>query len=338
MIFHQICEKPFNFTTKFQFDQHIRGDKHINKKEKSCSQPQPKQQQLIPNFNRPHQYVPFFADLCDALVSANIPLHKLQHEKFAGFLKKYTNERIPDSSTLRKNYVSRIYENCLEKIRGKVGENNIWISVNETTDVEQRYVAHFIIGILGIEEKVGKSYLLNMAELEATNNLTIATFVNDSLHVLWPDGIKYDRVLLATTDAAPYMKLAFKTLKPLFPKAIHVTCLAHGLQRVAEKVQTAFTEVNLLISSCKKIFSKAPHRKQAFKTLANGFPLPPSPIPTRWGEWLDAAAYYADNFELIQTVVNSFDGEDADSIGNCQHVLKSKVLKRQLLYIELKKF
>lgn len=172
---------------------------------------------------------------------------------------------------------------CLEKIRGKVGENNIWISVDETTDVEQRYVAHFIIGILGIEEEVGKSYLLNMAELEATNNLTIAAFVNDSLQVLWPDGIKYDRVLLATTDAAPYMKLAFKTLKPLFPKAIHVTCSAHGLHRVAEKVQTEYTDVNLLISSCKKVFLKAPHRKQAFKTLANGIPLPPSPIPTRWG-------------------------------------------------------
>jgi hypothetical protein len=28
-----------------------------------------------------------------------------------------------------------------------------------------------------------------------------------------------------------------------------------------------------------------------------GIPLPPQPVLTRWGTWLDAAMYYADNFE-----------------------------------------
>jgi len=36
------------------------------------------------------------------LLSANIPLQKLQNETFKNVLKKYTNKIIPDESTLRK--------------------------------------------------------------------------------------------------------------------------------------------------------------------------------------------------------------------------------------------
>jgi len=44
----------------------------------------------------------FYYDLCHALISANIPLQKLQNDAFKHFLKKYTNRIIPDESTLRK--------------------------------------------------------------------------------------------------------------------------------------------------------------------------------------------------------------------------------------------
>lgn len=310
-------------------DQHIGGEKHKYKKEKSRELLLPKKQQKL-NFNRNHQQIPFYADLCDAFVSADIPLHKLGNPKLSSFLIKNKKEKMPGRATLQKNYISKIYANTLNKIREKVAENAIWISIDETTDV-----AHFLIGILGIEEEKRKNYLFNMADLETTNNSTIAKFVIVSLQVLWPEGIKYDCVLLATTDSAPYcINLAFKNLKSLFPKFIQVTCLAHGLHRIAEKVQATYTDVNMLISSCKECFLKAPKRKQIFKAMAVSTPLPPSPIVTRWGEWLNAEVYYADNIKLIATVVNSFNAEDAQSIENCQDILKSTALKRHFLFIK----
>lgn len=117
---------------------------------------------------------------------ADIPLNKLQNDTFRNFLKKYTIEKIPEQTVLRRHYVPEIYQRVLNKIRAKVGNNYIWVSLDESTDVEQRAVANFIIGILGVEEEVGTSYLLNMAVLEATNHRTIAAFFNDSLQVLWP--------------------------------------------------------------------------------------------------------------------------------------------------------
>lgn len=63
-------------------------------------------------------------------------------------------------------------------------------------------------------------------------------------------------MLLAVTDAAPYMLCAMKALKILYPNMIHITCLAHGIHRVADFIRGEFKDVNDLISNIKKIFRK----------------------------------------------------------------------------------
>ena len=52
----------------------------------------------------------FNSDLTEALISADIPLHKLNNKLFKHFLEKYTLKKIYDESTLRKNYVRPLYE------------------------------------------------------------------------------------------------------------------------------------------------------------------------------------------------------------------------------------
>lgn len=47
----------------------------------------------------------FNMDLCGALISANIRLHKVENPDIKGFLKKYSEHIVPDQSTLRKSYV-----------------------------------------------------------------------------------------------------------------------------------------------------------------------------------------------------------------------------------------
>jgi hypothetical protein len=75
---------------------------------------------------------------------------------------------------------------------------------------------------------------------------------------------------------APYKVKCGQTLNGLYSKMIHVTCTAHGLHRVAEKVRSQYESVDQLISNIKKIFIKAPSRMLLFKTEAPDLPLPPS--------------------------------------------------------------
>ena len=93
------------------------------------------------------------------------------------------------------------------------------------------------------------------------------------MFVLWPNGIRHDDVLLFVTDAAPYMVKAGQTLQSLYSKMKHLTCLAHGIHRVAENIRKKFKKVDKLISRVKQVFLKAPSRVLVFKSEAPAIPL-----------------------------------------------------------------
>ncbi|KAG7176619.1 hypothetical protein Hamer_G015425 [Homarus americanus] len=114
---------------------------------------------------------------------------------------------------------------------------------------------------------------------------------------------------------------------------IHVTCLAHGLHRVAELARVVMPDVNVLISTVKKVFLKAPSRKERFQQIAGTVPLPPSPVVTRWGTWIEAALYYADNFETVKCVVESFDPTASVHMKEAPNVLKKDGLREDLIFI-----
>lgn len=252
------------------------------------------------------------------------------------FLAKYVKKHIPDESTLRKNYLPRIYDNKLEQLREKAKDSLIWVSVDETIDVEQRMVVNFVFGVLTASEH-GKSYVLNIKEVDRCNSSVIASFVNDSLSLLWPDGIKYQNVLFIVTDAAPYMIDAFNSFKYLYPNMIHMTCMAHGIHRVCEFIRKKFPLLNTFISSMKKVFRQSAAHRNIFKELTDGLPLPPQTIVTRWGSWLTAVHYYSENFEAIENVLNEIDSDDSESVATAKSLLenvsKKNQLKAEIIYV-----
>lgn len=86
--------------------------------------------------------------------------------------------------------------------------------------------------------------LLNTEILNKANYSTITKRFDQSMFLLWPDGIRHDHVVLFLSDAAPYMVKAGTTIKVLYSKMIHVTRLAHGIHRVAEYIQEKFLEID----------------------------------------------------------------------------------------------
>lgn len=113
------------------------------------------------------------------------------------------------------------------------------VSIDETTDVQGRYIANVIVGTLE-KNNAGNIFLLNSEELEKANHSTISKLFDRSMSILWPAGIQHDNVLLFLSDAAPYMVKSGEVLKSLYSKMIHVTCVVNGLHRVAEEVRSQF--------------------------------------------------------------------------------------------------
>nr|XP_042895595.1 uncharacterized protein LOC122268878 [Parasteatoda tepidariorum] len=150
-------------------------------------------------------------DLCRSFVDAGIPLWKLENKSIQAFLQKYTNQSVPCESTLRKTYLDDCYTEILKTIQNEIGTKNIWLSIDETTDVTGRYVANVIVSVMDPFEK-HKIFLLTSEQLPKTNSTTIAQLFTNALALLWPNSTKHERVLLFFTDAATYMKEVTRVL------------------------------------------------------------------------------------------------------------------------------
>ncbi|KAF0688154.1 CGG triplet repeat-binding protein 1, partial [Aphis craccivora] len=223
ILFCKICETKVNSDKKFNVFQHLKTDKHLKGINRCKEQTQRKQQQLMTvNISKKSS---FNKDLCEALISANIPLNKLSNRKFKTFLETYTKHEILCEATLRKGYVDDIYTDTMNSIREKISNKTIWVSIDETTDIEGRYIANVIVGTLE-EYCAGEIFLLNSDELDKANHSTICKLFDKSMNILWPGGIRHDNVLLFLSDAAPYMVKAGEVLKSFYTKMIHVTCAA----------------------------------------------------------------------------------------------------------------
>lgn len=274
----------------------------------------------------------FYNDLCEYYVKNDIPFWKANSEATKQFFAKWTKISVPDESNLRKYYLPKAYNYQIESIRKAVSDRPIWVSVDETPDKLGRCISAVVIGTLS-EKAASVPLLLHIDELANVNHSTTAQLVQSALAVLWPNGIRYEQVRLFVTDAAPYMKKAAKGLHVLFPNMIHITCAAHGLHNAADFIRLQFPRVNSLIASCKAVFVKAHTRCQRFKEILPNVPLPPEPVITRWGTWLEAACYYASHLRDIQRVFDELDESDAASIRTVKNLLRENELSEQLTFI-----
>lgn len=244
----------------------------------------------------------FNYDMCLAMVAINAPWNTVNNPIWKRFLEKYTNRVVPDESTIRKNYLDKVYSETVQHIRSEIGENFIWISVDETTDSTGRHIANFIVGKMS-KDSPTQPYLLCCKQLDKVNFSTMGMFVSDSLSTLWPQGQHREKVLLLVTDSASYMVKAAESLKPFYPNLKHLTCLVHAIHRIAEEVRDCFPSVDKFISTTKKIFLKCPSRVAKYKEITGNAPLPPFPVITRWGTWIKAAVFFAENFFKIKEVL-----------------------------------
>lgn len=119
----------------------------------------------------------FYTDLCRAFIRADIPIFKPKNPALKDFLDQYTDKTILDESKIRKKYVNVIYEETKTYIRQHIQDGPIWVSIDESTDADGRYVGNVIVG--KFSSKPSNSFLLNSEQLDKCNHKTIAKLFND---------------------------------------------------------------------------------------------------------------------------------------------------------------
>ncbi|KAG0442183.1 hypothetical protein DMUE_0472 [Dictyocoela muelleri] len=95
-------------------------------------------------------------------------------------------------------------------------------------------------------------YLIRTIELSKTNSDTVGQEIINTMIELYGGSINYDKLHLIISDAAPYAIKAVNVMKFLFPNMKHVTCIAHMLHRLCEKLRDISPNTNFICSEIKK--------------------------------------------------------------------------------------
>src|SRR5258705_5850415 len=93
--------------------------------------------------------------------------------------------------------------------------------------------------------------------------------------------------------------------------------------------------INGLISNVKKVLLKSPLRVQIYKEKLPDVPLPPEPVITRWGTWLNAAIFLANHYAGIKEVILGVDPGSSQAVRNCVGIFNDETIANQLAYIKV---
>lgn len=278
IFFCKLCSVSCDQARRSLIRQHVDSNKHKKNLQLSNDGKLAKQQTLVLAGPSQGGTSVFAKDLCKAFVACNIPLYKVEHPALIQLFEKHGKVAMPSRRTLTR-ILETESKDLMETIKNKLIGQDLFVAVDETTDCKGRAMCAILVGPLD-GTFLKRPYLIDLADIKTTNNQTVQQFVTSALFKLLGDNLDYQKVLMFVTDAAAYCLKAGRGLKTLFPNLIHVTCVCHGLNRVAEKVRYSYPKVDKMVAEIKKIFVKSPRRCHEFTTACQ-IPLPPLPVLTR---------------------------------------------------------
>lgn len=332
-VYCNACDKTITIThhsTKRCITSHQKSVKHKQSLEKwklaQRKQVQPSVLRMMPepngDFNR--RIARWFA-VC------GLEWQKINHPETRSFLKDFTGFKVPDESTLRKYHLKPIAQRYVEEIRLILADKYIYVQLDEAS-IRDRMIVCVLVG--NLDGEISRSYCINVVELkDPINGVSAQRCILDALAILWPDGIKYDRLKLLVTDMAAYFMYAGRTLKEgVLPDMLHITCKCHALHNVCEKIKVDKTRAARLVSALKNYFGHSNRRKRELsRQIKTNWPK--EPIKSRWGSWINYCAFLSDYFVGIGTFILSND--DADAKDSSAKIEAQSLLKEEQTQIEL---
>ena len=202
-------------------------------------------------------------------------------------------------------YLERSFRFSKVELIKKLKGQKISVIFDKTPDLEERCVLNILLALM---RKTGEGqipvYVADTIFLNEYNHLTISQSVIATLRDF---SIAFNDVVSFNTDSAAYMVKAFKSiLSPLYPMAVHITCMAHILNLIGDSFRKPFELLSTFMLCFSRIFYMAGGRKRRYlKHLADEkckVVMAPDPCGTRWCSWFLAICYTIRNILQCSTL------------------------------------
>ena len=321
-LFCVLCEKVVTCEKSYFVEQHRCASIHTRKfNQRSANQ---SKDNCVPSSSGKQAFLHFRQDpfkelLVQCLLELNIPLNKLRHPS-AKKLADYCGRDLPSVSSARR-IVQSIGESKIDDIKRKLKDQNIFVISDESCCKNLKFV-NVMCGRL---DEPHKTYLVSCKTIQKVDSDNVLRMIHDAMIMM---NVERGNVLLFISDAAPYMIRCGLTLKSLYPKLRHLTCLAHLIHNCSERVRGTFGAIDNLIATVKSATVKNRSRLNMFEKIG----APPQPILTRWASWLEAASYYSDNFNEVKTIVLSF-SDDGLLVQKAKQAVNAREITDELVCV-----
>jgi hypothetical protein len=111
-----------------------------------------------------------------------------------------------------------LYELELDKLHEELVDQQICITVDESTDACDRAAVNILFSFKNITKLVATKHL------KKVDSTTISQFIMSTIQLY---NIFYENIRFYISDNTAYMLKSFQILKLFFTKIYHNTCLAH---------------------------------------------------------------------------------------------------------------
>lgn len=171
--------------------------------------------------------------------------------------------------------------------------SSIYIQIDGTSDKLIHYIG-IIVGVLGPSMEKRE---IKIKEIKLEDGYNLHLEVIEVLQELKIPGSKF-KVLL--TDGASAMKKCAELLKKGFPHLLHIICVGHKANGIAEKIEQYTPHLSLFIDSVNHVMSHSKPRQELLAYMTNGtVPTPPTKHDKRFASWNKCANYYYHYFNEI---------------------------------------
>ena len=240
-------------------ESHQSSTKHKKLLSMTVNTAEKQQQTFIPILEKT-----FKSKLVEAFLAADIPLSKLQHPQIRRLF-THLGQLVPSESSCRE-HVDKLAVDEKQRLKERLHNKNTFLVVDESEINNSKYLK-IPIGDTAVPET---TYVLDCSIVKTVNQQIVTMKIGDALKKL---DIQRHNFVLLLSDAARYMTACIATLKLLYPRLFHVTCMAHFLHKCAEKVRSHFQQVDNLIAKVKVVNVKNKNRQSEFNEI--GIPLQP---------------------------------------------------------------
>ena len=230
-LYCNLCNCAVSCNKRFLVDSHRNTSKH----QKALGR---RSENLIPQISQTflrNSDTDFIEKVTKAFLSADIPYQYELNNTHIKILFRDIGHRSPSEATCRQTAL-QLTEDVLKPVRNAVHDQQIFLIVDESTLSGTQYL-NILVGSL---ETPHVSYLYDCQPPKcAPNSNIIVQVVDDAVRNL---GINRSFFCQLLSDAAKYMIAVGITLKSLYLKLFHVTCVAHLLHNCAMKIKSSHFE------------------------------------------------------------------------------------------------